>query len=95
MSIVVAGELSANLRYLQYSGFQQTAEKCNICGHLIMEMVEYLTICFIMQRLNALVSRFYTRWESLITLDASAVAFATNVLTVFRLRSMSTTRFTV
>lgn len=24
---------------LQYSGFQQTSEKCNICGHLIMEMV--------------------------------------------------------
>lgn len=25
--------------FLQYSGFQQTSEKCNICGHLIMEMV--------------------------------------------------------
>ena len=23
----------------QYSGFQQTSEKCGICGHLIMEMV--------------------------------------------------------
>ncbi|CRK94503.1 CLUMA_CG008008, isoform A [Clunio marinus] len=28
-----------NERIFQYSGFQQTAEKCNICGHLIMEMI--------------------------------------------------------
>lgn len=24
---------------LQYSGFQQSADKCNACGHLIMDMV--------------------------------------------------------
>ena len=27
------------LLYFQYSGFQQTSEKCGMCGHLIMEMV--------------------------------------------------------
>ena len=25
--------------FFQYSGFQQTSEKCGICGHLIMEMI--------------------------------------------------------
>eukprot|EP00095_Tigriopus_kingsejongensis_P011791 maker-scaffold119_size336447-snap-gene-2.37 protein:Tk11791 transcript:maker-scaffold119_size336447-snap-gene-2.37-mRNA-1 annotation:"lim domain-containing protein jub isoform x1" len=31
--------LIPRLLHFQYSGFQQTSEKCGICGHLIMEMI--------------------------------------------------------
>lgn len=35
--------LSSFLSLLKYSGFQQSADKCNACGHLIMDMV---SVCF-------------------------------------------------
>lgn len=28
---------------VKYSGFQQSADKCNACGHLIMDMV---SVCY-------------------------------------------------
>lgn len=36
--------LSSPLCLLKYSGFQQSADKCNACGHLIMDMV---SVCYL------------------------------------------------
>lgn len=37
--IIISNYLKCIFKRFQYIGFQQTAEKCSICGHLIMEMI--------------------------------------------------------
>lgn len=85
----------------QYSGFQQTAEKCAICGHLIMEMVKRRQSLSFVKSLSIVIHcnidpfaprRYCRLWASRITRAASGAAYATNASTACPSRSTSTIR---